>query len=50
MSIESKYVALKEYIPMGNPSLSHFDLKSETISLKNANLSAKFDTLANRCM
>ena len=35
MSIESKYVALKEYIPMGNPSLSHFDLKSETISLKN---------------
>ena len=35
MSIESKYVALKEYIPVGNPSLSHFDLKSETISLKN---------------
>ena len=35
MSIESKYIALKEYIPMGNPSLSHFDLKSETISLKN---------------
>ena len=35
MSIESKYVALKEYIPMGNPSLSHFNLKSETISLKN---------------
>ena len=35
MSIESKYVALKEYIPMGNPSLSHFDLKSETICLKN---------------
>ena len=35
MSIESKYVALKEYIPTGNPSLSHFDLKSETISLKN---------------
>jgi len=35
MSIESKYVALKEYVPMGNPSLSHFDLKSETISLKN---------------
>ena len=35
MSIESKYVALKEYIPMGNPSLSHFDLKSETISIKN---------------
>ena len=35
MSIESKYVALKEYIPMGSPSLSHFDLKSETISLKN---------------
>jgi len=35
MSIESKYVALKEYIPMGNPSLSHFDLKSEKISLKN---------------
>ena len=35
MSIESKYVALKEYIPMGKPSLSHFDLKSETISLKN---------------
>ena len=35
MSIESKFVALKEYIPMGNPSLSHFDLKSETISLKN---------------
>ena len=35
MSIKSKYVALKEYVPMGNPSLSHFDLKSETISLKN---------------
>ena len=35
MGIESKYIALKEYIPMGNPSLSHFDLKSETISLKN---------------
>ena len=35
MSIESKYVTLKEYVPMGNPSLSHFDLKSETISLKN---------------
>ena len=35
MSIESKYVALKEYVPMGNPSLSHFILNSETISLKN---------------
>ena len=35
MGIESKYIALKEYIPMGKPDLSHFELKSKILSLKN---------------
>ena len=37
MSIESKYITLKEYIPMGKPDLSHFELKSKILSLKNNN-------------
>ena len=35
MSINSKFIALKEYVPIGNPSLSNFETKSEEISLIN---------------
>ena len=35
MSLNSKFITLKEYIPIGNPSLSNFETKSEEISLIN---------------
>ena len=35
MYINSKYIALKEYIPMGKPILSNFELKKEELYLKN---------------
>ena len=34
MIINSKYIALKEYIPSGNPELFHFSLNSEDIKLE----------------
>ena len=35
MNISSKFIALKEYIPIGKPSLSNFELKQEILNLKN---------------
>jgi len=35
MTISSKFIALKEYIPIGKPSLSHFELKEENLYLEN---------------
>ena len=32
--INSKYIALKEYIPIGIPELTHFSLNSEKIKLE----------------
>ena len=34
MIINSKYIALKEYIPLGNPELFHFSLNNENIKLE----------------
>jgi len=34
MIINSKYIALKEYISLGNPKLSHFSLNNEKIKLE----------------
>ena len=31
MIINSKYIALKEYIPSGNPELFHFSLNNKNI-------------------
>jgi len=31
----SKYVVLKEYIPSGNPELSHFEIKEDKIEISN---------------
>ena len=31
----SRYIALKEYIPLGKPNISQFELKENTISLDN---------------
>ncbi len=36
MDINSKYICLKEYIPMGEPSLSNFELKTDKLVLKNS--------------
>ena len=33
----SKYVALKEYIPSGDPKLSHFEIREEKINIDNNN-------------
>ena len=33
MSLSSKCVVLKEYIPSGNPELSHFEIKEEKIAI-----------------
>ena len=33
MTSISKYVALKEYIPSGNPKLSHFEIREEKINI-----------------
>lgn len=35
MPISSKFIALKEYIPIGKPLLSHFELKEENLNLEN---------------
>ena len=37
MSITSKFISLKEYIPAGNPELSHFSLYASEINLENSN-------------
>ena len=37
MSITSKFISLKEYIPAGNPELSHFSLNASEINLVNSN-------------
>ena len=34
MDLISKYIALKEYIPLGKPSLTHFELKEDPLSLE----------------
>ncbi len=36
MDINSKYICLKKYIPMGEPSLSNFELKTDKLVLKNS--------------
>ena len=33
----SKYVALKKYIPSGDPKLSHFEIREEKININNNN-------------
>ena len=33
----SKYVALEEYIPSGDPQLSHFKIREEKINIDNNN-------------
>ena len=33
----SKYVALKEYIPSGDPKLSHFEIREEKINIDSNN-------------
>ena len=35
MKINSKYISLKNYIPVGKPELSNFELKTKTLSLEN---------------
>ena len=35
MSITSKFISLKEYIPTGSPKLSHFILNTKEINLEN---------------
>ena len=37
MSTTSKFISLKEYIPAGNPKLSHFSLNASEINLENSN-------------
>ncbi|MDC1296523.1 NADP-dependent oxidoreductase [Alphaproteobacteria bacterium] len=37
MKIISKFISLNKYIPSGNPSLSDFELKNESIELTNDN-------------
>ena len=37
MSLTSKFIALKNYIPLGTPRLSDFTIKSEEIELENSN-------------
>jgi len=37
MKIVSKYISLKEYIPIGKPSLAHFEIKEEEIFLIKKN-------------
>ena len=37
MSTTSKFISLKEYIPAGNPELSHFSLNASEINLENSN-------------
>jgi NADPH-dependent curcumin reductase CurA len=35
MNISSKFISLKEYIPIGKPNLSHFELGEKDLNLKN---------------
>ena len=35
MSINSKFISLKEYIPLGSPTLSNFSLNTKKIHLEN---------------
>ena len=35
MTINSKFISLKEYIPLGSPTLSHFSLNTKKINLEN---------------
>ena len=35
MSVTSKFISLKEYIPLGSPTLSHFSLNTKKINLEN---------------
>ena len=37
MSTTSKFISLKEYIPAGNPKLSHFSLNASEINLEKSN-------------
>ena len=37
MPITSKFISLKEYIPAGNPKLSHFLINASEINLENSN-------------
>jgi len=37
MADQSNFITLKEYIPLGKPSLSNFELKSEKIELNSTN-------------
>ena len=37
MPTTSKFISLKEYIPAGNPKLSHFSLNASEINLENSN-------------
>ncbi len=47
MTVTSKYIALKEYIPEGNPSLSQFTVKEENIELdKTKNILVKNDWIS----
>ena len=31
----SKYISLKQYVPIGTPEISNFELKSEEIKIEN---------------
>ena len=35
MSVTSKFISLREYIPLGSPTLSHFSLNTKKINLEN---------------
>ena len=35
MSVTAKFISLKEYIPLGSPTLSHFSLNTKKINLEN---------------
>tara|TARA_B100001123_G_scaffold342660_1_gene388860 strand:- start:1454 stop:2458 length:1005 start_codon:yes stop_codon:yes gene_type:complete len=37
MSLNSKFIALKEYIPSGNAELNHFEIKEKEIEIDNIN-------------
>ena len=37
MTITSKFISLKEYIPAGSPNLSHFSLNTKEINLEDSN-------------
>ena len=43
MDLTSKYIALTDYIPLGKPSLSHFELKEDPLSLEKNDEQIKMD-------